>query len=145
MTGDVFVDTNVFVYDQDCSAPVKQRAAHEWLRFLWTTQRGRTGAQALSEYYTTVTRKLKPGRDPALAREDVRDLQVWRPVPVDVELVTRAWGLEDRFFLSWWDALIVAAAQTAGCGALLTEDLQDGQELEGLLVVDPFRHSPDSL
>lgn len=144
MIGCIFVDTNVLVYDQDTSEPDKHRAAHAWMRFLWTTLRGRTGAQVLSEYYVTVTRKLRPGRSVALAREDVRDLQVWRPVPVDVDLVTRAWGIEDRFALSWWDALVVAAAQTAGCTVLLTEDLQDGQDLEGLRVVDPFQHSPDS-
>jgi predicted nucleic acid-binding protein len=51
----------------------------------------------------------------------------------------------DRFGLSWWDGLIVAAARVAGCGYLLTEDLRHGSELNGLRVVDPFQITPDTL
>lgn len=135
---------NVLVYDQDPSVPAKQQAAHDWLAYLWQSHRGRLGVQVLSEYYVTVTRKLRPGRDAALAREDVHDLLVWRPVPIDGELVVRAWDLEDRYALSWWDALIVAAAQTADCAFLLAEDLQDKQDFDGVTVIDPFRHAVDT-
>lgn len=55
---------------------------------------------------------------------------------------TVAWEVQDRFGLSFWDGLIVAAAQASGCRHLLTEDLQDGQDLGGVIVVDPFRHEP---
>ena len=78
------------------------------------------------------------------ARADVRDL-AWRPVPAGGDLLEAGWALEDRFGLSCWDALIVAAARTAGCEYLLTEDLQHGAELEGLRVVDPFRVAAGSL
>lgn len=53
--------------------------------------------------------------------------------------------MQDRYALSWWDALIVAAAELAGCPYLLTEDLQAGQELSSLTVVDPFATSPAAL
>lgn len=69
----------------------------------------------------------------------------WRPIPASNELLERAFQVEDRFGLSLWDGLIVAAAQVAGCRYLLTEDLQDSQELDGLLVVDPFRHDAREL
>lgn len=54
-----------------------------------------------------------------------------------------AWSLQDRFHLSWWDALIVAAARSAGCSVLLTEDLQHGQDLDGLQVINPFQAPPE--
>jgi predicted nucleic acid-binding protein len=56
-----------------------------------------------------------------------------------------AWGFEDRYHLSWWDALIVAAAQADGCTHLLSEDLQDGQQLDGVVVISPFLHTPASI
>jgi len=68
----------------------------------------------------------------------VRDLLVWRPLPIDREVVEAAWAAQDRYSLSWWDVLIVAAAGRSGCRFLLTEDLQDGQRLDGIEVVNPF-------
>src|SRR6266571_591783 len=63
----------------------------------------------------------------------------------DERTLETAWQVEDRFGLSFWDALIVAAARTSGCDHLLTEDLQDGQELDGVVVVDPFANDPTAL
>ena len=65
-------------------------------------------------------------------------LAVWQPVAVDLSTLERAWFLQDRFSVSWWDALIVAAAQKCECKVLLTEDLQHGQEFGGVQVVNPF-------
>lgn len=78
-------------------------------------------------------------------RTDVRRLEAWRPVPVTQGLIEDAWGLEDRFSLSWWDALVVAAARSAGCAQLLTEDLQHELDIDGLIVTDPFRVSPEDI
>jgi len=75
----------------------------------------------------------------------VRSLLAWGPLPVDARTVETAWAIQDRYSLSWWDALIVSAAQVADCRLLLSEDLQDGQEFGGLRVVNPFRTSPSSL
>jgi len=71
-------------------------------------------------------------------RAEVRQLAAWRPVAFTQALRERAWEIEDQHRLSWWDALVVAAAQQARCTTLLTEDLQDGLELDGLRVVNPF-------
>jgi predicted nucleic acid-binding protein len=101
--------------------------------------------QVLQEYYVTVTQKLDPGLDPGDARADVRALTVWGPLLADAMLLEDAWGLQDRHALSFWDALIVAAAVRLGCGHVLTEDLQDGQSLEGVTVVNPFVHPVDSV
>lgn len=141
----VFVDTNVLVYARDASEPAKQQRAADWVSALWASRSGRISVQVLNEYYVTVTRKLVPGMPPVDARADVADLLAWRPVLVDADVVTAAFAVADRFGLSHWDALIVAAAQAAGCDHLLTEDLQDGQRLGDVTVVDPFEHHPETL
>ena len=79
---------------------------------------------------------------PAEAQKDIRDLLAWQPVPLDVPLTLRAWHYEQRFQLAFWDALIVAAAHRARCRFLLTEDLQHDQDLDGVVVVNPFLVAP---
>ncbi len=135
----VFVDTNVLVYARDSSDPPKQARALEWMKHLWEAGTGRISVQVLEEFYVTTTRKLKPGLAPEDARADVRDLSVWRPVPIGETALEVAWTLEDRFALSFWDALIVAAAHVADCRHLLTEDLEAGVDYDGVRIVDPFR------
>ena len=145
MTALVFVDTNVLVYSRDSRVKAKQERAEEWLDFLWRTRRGRLSRQVLQEYYTTVTRKLKPGLDAEEARADVRALFHWL-APVDpVALMESAWDLQDRCSLSFWDSLIVGAAVNLGCGVVLTEDLPTGQDLGGIEVVSPFARSPSEI
>jgi predicted nucleic acid-binding protein len=98
--------------------------------------------QVLQELYSTLTSKRRLKVDVAEARLIVRELAVWQPVAADLAMLNRAWALQDRFPLSWWDALIIAAAQTCECKVLLTEDLQHGQEFGAVQVVNPFA-SPD--
>jgi predicted nucleic acid-binding protein len=138
MSATIFVDTNVFVYARDASEPGKQAVAAQWIRELWTTQTGRTSVQVLSEYYATVTRKLKPGLDPDDAWDDVNALFAWQPREIDREVLVRGRDIAARFALSWWDALIVAAAQLQSCELLLSEDLQDGWECGTVTVRNPF-------
>ena len=92
----------------------------------------------LKEYYQTVTRRLKPGMPVEDARADVRDLQTWRPHELTSATFEQAWLIEDRMNISWWDALIVAAARQTGCTYLISEDLQTGQTIENLTIVNPF-------
>jgi predicted nucleic acid-binding protein len=79
------------------------------------------------------------------ARAEVRDLVAWRPVLVDADVVDLGWRIQDRYQVSSWEALIISAARSTACGYLLTEDLQAGQKIEGVLVVNPFLHNPTSL
>ncbi len=140
-----FVDTNVLVYARDASEPKKQPRAAEWIQRLWQERSGRLSTQVLQEYYVVVTQKLEPGLPVERARADVRLLQAWQPVMTDGALLEGAWQLEDRYQLSFWDALIVAAAIRAGAQYLLTEDLQDGQEIDSVRVLNPFAHAVASL
>ena len=141
----VFVDTNVLVYQRDASESLKQKQAETWLAQLWLNRTGRISFQVLQEYYITVTAKLDPGLEVENARKDVRALLAWHPIIMDSRVLENAWHIQDRYSISWWDALIVSAAQVANCRYLLTEDLQDKQELGDLLVTNPFNTDPDSL
>ena len=138
MTVPVFVDSNVFLYWRDATVPLKQARATSWLRVLWHERTGRISAQVLSEYYANVTRKLRPGLSPDDAWDDVRALMSWRPQAVDEEVLERGREIERHFRLSWWDSLIVAAAQVQSCPVLLSEDLQDGAVYGGVTVRSPF-------
>jgi predicted nucleic acid-binding protein len=112
---------------------------------LWSEQTGRLSFQVLNEFYITVTHKLQPGMDPQSVREDVRFLLAWRPIPVDARVVEGAWRIQDRYKLSWWDALIVSAAQVSDCRYLLTEDLQEKRNMGNVEVINPFRTPPESI
>lgn len=139
-----FVDTNVLVYARDDSEGAKRDAAALWVEHLWRTRSGRLSWQVLQEYYVTVTQKLDPGLEAAVARADVRDLTAWRPAAVTPRVVETAWSHQDRHSISFWDALIVAAAEATGCDSLLTEDLTDGAVFGSVKVVNPFVHPPPS-
>src|SRR5258706_11526109 len=137
MTAPIFVDTNILIYAFDDADLRKQQSARLWRAELWKTRRGRISFQVLQEFFVIVTRKSMSSREDA--RAEVRDLLAWMPVAVDAFTLERGWKMQDRYQLSFWDALIVAAAVQASCGYLLTEDLQEGQDLDGVIVVNPFR------
>lgn len=145
MIDPVFVDTNVLVYALDSSQGDKQASAHQWLHALWKSRRGMVSVQVLQESYVTLTRKLRPGLSTLDARREVEAYLSWAPIVTTPDVLDRAWQNEVKFSLSWWDSLIVAAAQIGGARYLLTEYLQDGQELAGLRVVNPFKHTPESI
>lgn len=142
MSDRVFVDTTVLVYLRDSTEPEKQRRCAEWMGRLWDTGDGRSSTQVLNEYYVTVTSKLVPGMPADEAREDVLALAAWDPLAPDQDLMEDAWDIEDRWGFSFWDALVVAAARRLGCSILLTEDLRDGQDLDGVVVHSPFTTRP---
>ena len=145
MIGPAFADTNVLVYARDASEPAKQQKARAWMGHLWDSRMGRLSAQVLEEFYVTVTQKLRPGMSREAARGDIRALMSWRPVWVDGALLERAFGVQDRFGFSFWDALIVAGAQAARCRYVLSEDLQADQQIDEITVINPFLQEPGSL
>src|SRR6202162_4058199 len=141
--GFVFVDSNMLLYAVDEVDPEKQRVARHWRAELWKSRRGRVSFQVLGEFFVNAVRKQPAVRDEAGA--EVRDLLAWNPVVTDAALIEYGWKLQDRYRLSYWDALIVAAAKAASCRYLLTEDLQAGQQLDGIEVVSPFLRAPESV
>lgn len=145
MSATIFVDTNVLVYVRDSTERHKQARAAEWMAALWDTRRGRLSLQVLREYYVITTRKLSRPLREEQVREDVLAFGVWHPVVEDLRQFEHAWSLQDRFGLSWLDSLIVAGAVVSGSRWLLTEDLQDGQVLDGVTIVDPFQNEVEAV
>jgi predicted nucleic acid-binding protein len=133
-----FVDANVLVYSQDPRDPLKKARAEEWLERLWQQRTGRTSVQVLSEFYTVATRKLAPRMPSEVAWEEAARYFAWSPRAIDVTLIARARDIERRYGISWWDSMVVAAAQLQDCIVLLTEDLQDGMAFGTLAVRSPF-------
>jgi len=138
MTGLVFVDANVLLYARDPAQPFRESRAAEWLARLWREGVGRTSVQVLAECYVNLTRKRAFRISQEQAWDEVVTFLAWRPQPVDVALLHRAREIEQRWRLSWWDSMVVAAAQLQDCALLLTEDLQDGAVLETVTVRSPF-------
>jgi predicted nucleic acid-binding protein len=138
MSGSAFVDTKVLVYARDKGAGDKQARAESLLLELWESRRGRVSIQVLNEYFVTVTRKLKPGMSADEAWADLSLLQAWAPVPLDWRLVERGRSIHKEHRLSWWDALVVAAAQRCDCEVLYSEDMAHGSTIGGVRIENPF-------
>jgi predicted nucleic acid-binding protein len=138
MNINVFVDTNIFLYSRDASEPEKQVIASARLDELWEKRTGRISVQVLNEYFVNVTRKLDPGLSPEEAWDDVEALAAWEPAPLDMAMLTRAFAVLRRYGLSWWDSMIVAAAEATDCSVILSEDLSDGANYFGVTVQNPF-------
>lgn len=137
-----FIDTNVFVYLFDESAPEKRETAGEVVRA------GLAGGatisyQVVQETLSVITSKLPVPATPEGADEFLRAvlLPLWRVMPTQ-RLFRRGLDIQDRYRLSFYDSLIVAAALEAGCSRLQSEDLEHGQRIEGLTINNPFKASP---
>jgi len=138
-----FVDSNLLLYFVDPAESWKQARAIEWLEALWMAGAGRLSWQVLHEFYWNAVRKMR--LEPARAREIVEDLTHWKPVDTTLGLVRQAWYWVDSAQLSYWDALILAAAQRSGARYLLSEDFQPDRRYEDIQVLNPFEHSPSDL
>ncbi|HQR52231.1 MAG TPA: PIN domain-containing protein [Burkholderiales bacterium] len=134
----VFVDTNVLLYRFDSSAPNKQSLARAELRRLVMERSIVISTQVLQEFFVVATRRLEPPLNPDQAGEVIRYLSRLPLVQVTPRTILEAIALHRRFSLSFWDALIVRSAIEAGADTLYTEDLQEGQVIEGVTVVNPF-------
>src|SRR6266702_1419545 len=137
MSAKVFVDTNILVYAHDIDAGTKQRTAHTLLLRLAQGRTGVLSMQVLQEFYVTATRKLITPRPKSEARAVVDDFAHWC-VPTSPAEIVHAFRIEDESRISFWDALIVAAAARAGATRILSEDLNPGQTIEGILIENPF-------
>lgn len=133
-----FVDSNLLLYYVDPTDSRKQARAMEWLEALWVAGVGCLSWQVLDEFYWNAVRKMR--LEPARAREIVEDLAHWKPVDTTLGLVQQAWHWMDSAQLTYWDALILAAAQRAGARYLLSEDFPSNRRYEDIQVLNPFEH-----
>lgn len=132
-----FVDTNILLYrvSTDPLESGKQAVAEAIL----ASRDLCLSVQVLQEFYVQVTRASRP--DPLSNASASALMRSWKRYPVvglDSELVERALSAKERWQLSYWDAAILEAARTSDCEILLSEDLNHGQDFDGVRVVNPF-------
>jgi predicted nucleic acid-binding protein len=135
-----FLDTNIFVYANDRNEPRKQNIALKLIRNATIESTGVISYQVVQEFFNVVLVKAPrkmPYEDAKLFLETV--FRRLRAVPSSLALISDAIQIQERYRLSWYDSLIVAAAQHANCNVLYTEDLQHGQQFGSLTIQDPFR------
>lgn len=139
--GSVFIDSTTFLYTLDRNEPAKGRIALDWLIELRRTRAGITNLQILNEVISVATRKSVRFGDDVFAAVDAFAMFGLSPLTLDATLAAR--DIFGRYRYSWWDSLLLASALQLGCTYFLSEDLQNGQVIAGLTIIDPFAHSPD--
>ncbi|WP_274627983.1 PIN domain-containing protein [Arvimicrobium flavum] len=140
----VFIDTNVLLYSHDRRDPEKASKAKRWLTALATRRAAITNLQVLNECTYVLLRK-KWFENPEQVFETMASFSELGDSPLTVREVYEARQLHLRYGVSWWDCLLLASATELGCTHFLSEDLQDGQRIEGLTIVDPFAHTPEDI
>lgn len=139
----VFVDTNVLIYMRDASEPLKRSVATAWVERLVARGLVVISPQVLNEFVSVSLRRFDDALDDLETR--VGFLATFCKVDLNARTTARALDLQRNRMISWWDAVLVASALDHGCELLLTEDLNDGQRIDGLRVVDPFTTSIDAV
>jgi predicted nucleic acid-binding protein len=137
MSDKTFIDTNVLIYAHDIDANAKHKIAKGVLQELWTERTGVLSAQVLQEFYVNVTRKIPSPLSKDLARLVVSSYAIWCLETTPTEILA-AFRIEDESRIGFWDALIVSSAAKSGANRILSEDLNAGQRIAGILVVNPF-------
>lgn len=137
MNDRTFIDTNVLIYAHDRDANAKQQIAKNILRDLWAQRKGVLSMQVLQEFYVNVTRKIPSPLSKDAARLVVSSYTMWCMETTPTEIST-AFRVEDESRLGFWDALIISSAVKCGATRILSEDLNAGQRIAGVLVENPF-------
>jgi len=135
--GKVFIDTNILVSSVDESAGPKRDLSRNAIRQARISRAAVISTQVLQEFFVVLTKKV--GADPFSAKAIVRDFANMEVVQVGPALIEDAIDCSILHQLSFWDALLIAAAERANCSVLWSEDLADGQTIRGVRVENPLR------
>jgi len=138
MTDKVFVDTNILVYAHDISAGDKHARAKNLIQELWENKAGCLSIQVLQEFYVSVTQKVSSPMARSTAREIIRNLAYWHVHEPKIEDVISAIDLQQRFQVSFWDAMILQSALQLESNLIWSEDLNLGQVYNHIRLVNPF-------
>ena len=138
MNGKFFLDTNILVYAYDQGEPNRQQIAQRLLLDGIKSDSAVISTQVLGEFFVTMTHKIEKKLSPKIAQKEIELLRVLSLVEIDYEMVVKAIEIHSESQISYWDALIITAAKRAKCSVLYTEDLNDGQEINGVRIVNPF-------
>lgn len=138
MNAKQFVDTNVLMYAHDVSAGAKHQRAKALVEELWRTRSGVVSTQVLQELCVNLRRKAGRPLELKATRDLIADYLSWQVMVNTGESILEALELEDRYRISFWDALVIQAAQASGAEVLYSEDLSDGQTYGSVRVVNPL-------
>ncbi|MEA2166168.1 MAG: hypothetical protein QOK37_4295 [Thermoanaerobaculia bacterium] len=136
MSGKVFLDTNILAYAHDGASRGKQKRSREVIAQLAHSGDGVISTQVMQEFFVTATRKL--GVPPLAAKAVLKTFDVFEIVLAGPSLIHDAIDCSVLNTVSFWDGLILAAAASAGCGTLYSEDLSHGQVILGVKIQNPF-------
>ena len=139
MNGKIFIDTNVLIYAHDLDAGKKHTTAVKIIKDIWESKNGVISTQVLQEFYVRVTSKIPLPLSLASAREIVKDFLKWKPIIIDGESILKAIEIQSHYRYSFWDSLILSAAQAGGASLLYSEDFQHGQIIAGVRIINPFK------
>ena len=138
MSDKYFVDTNILMYAHDTAAGAKHVRSRALVEELWRDRTGVVSTQVLQELCVNLRRKAARPIDVKATREIVADYLTWQVIVNSGESILAALDLEERYQISFWDALVVQSAQTAGADVLYSEDLSDGQHYGSVRVINPL-------
>lgn len=141
MSDRYFVDTNILIYAHDSAAGEKHARAKALIEQLWESRAGVVSTQVLQELAVNLRRKARKPLDAKATRDIVSDYLAWHVVVNGGDSILEALDLEARYQVSFWDALVIQAAQAGGAELLYSEDLSDGQTYGRVRVVNPFAQS----
>ena len=138
MSDKYFVDTNILMYAHDKAAGAKHERARALVEELWRDRTGVVSTQVLQELSVNLRKKVRQPVDAKATRDIVADYLTWQVIVNGGEAILDALDIEKRYQISFWDALIVQAAQSSGAEVLYSEDLADGQRYGSMHVLNPF-------
>lgn len=138
MSGKCFVDTNILVYAHDLSAGVKHQRAVALIEQLWNSGQGVLSTQVLQELCINLRRKVSHPPPIEEVRRLIQDYATWEIVTYTPESVLLALDIEQRHKTSFWNALILQAAESSGASVLYSEDLATGQRYGAMQIVNPL-------
>ncbi len=134
--GKIFIDTSVLIYSQNTKEAEKQSICRKVLSNIADNSLIVISTQVMQEYYNVAT--LKMGIEKLLAKRTVQMFDVYEIVTIQPSIIFKAMDIHVLHQLSFWDSLIISAAKSANCMMLLTEDMNDGQVIEGVKIQNPF-------
>ena len=136
------VDTNILVYAHDESQGHRRRLAVELLARLWETNTGLLSLQVLQEFYVIITAKVPHPLPSEKAKDILETYSAWPIISPTANDVIGAATLSKRYEISFWDAMILIAAEAGGVSILWSEDLNPGQKYKTVQVRNPFAKIP---
>ena len=139
MSDRYFVDTNILMYAHDTSAGEKHERAKALVEELWRDRTGAVSTQVLQELAVNLRKKARRPLDAKATRDIIADYLTWQVIVNGGESILEALDIEARYQISFWDALVVNAAQLSGAEVLYSEDLSDRQAYGSVRVVNPLR------